>query len=555
MSRGSVIVAKVDLLVIGGGITGAGIALEGARRGFEVLLVEARDFAAGTSSRSSKLIHGGLRYLSHGQLAVTREAVRERRRLLLDAPGLVEPQRFLMAHYAGRAPGRLAMHLGLALYDWLGGTRTRSFHSRAECLTLAPHAARADLIGGSSYLDAKTDDARLVLRVLQEARGLGARTCNYVAVRELLRDAQGVCGARLSSTDTGTADSAHAGTSSAPIDVHARCVVNATGVWADTLRTQLGVHPKLRPLRGSHLLLPLWRLPVAHAISLMHPRDGRPVFAYPWEGVALVGTTDLDHAAALDEEPRITPEEVTYLLEALHFAFPRLDLSARDVLATFAGVRPVLAGGAAEPSKETRDFAIVAEQGLVTVMGGKLTTFRAIAHEALRRVAARLPPSAGKVVASGADVIFAPTPPSARLAGVPAWLRSRLQGRYGHSADAVIACAGPSELERVPGTLTLWAELRWAARAEAVQHLDDLLLRRTRLGLLCRGGAAEWLPHVKPIAQQELNWGEQRWNAECERYLSIIESCYSLPAELRSRDNRGARTVQAQEPSPRPAGT
>ncbi len=504
-----------DMLVIGGGITGAGIALEASRRGLTVTLVEARDFAWGTSSRSSKLVHGGLRYLREGKPGLTRESVHERAVLMRDAAGLVEPQGFLMAHYRGRSPGRWLLGAGLAIYDAFAGVRSRRYHAADGAAWLAPHLGLAGLQGASTYLDAKTDDARLVLRVLQEARAHGARLLNYTRVESLLRDATGVCGARLRP---------EAGAACA---LRARCVVNATGVWADGLRASLGAAPKLRPLRGSHLLFPLWRLPLAQAVAFMHPRDGRPVFAYPWEGIALVGTTDEDHAADLDLEPGITRGEADYLFEALAWQFPSRALRDADVLSAYAGARPVVASGRADPSKETRDHIVLDEAGLLTVSGGKLTTFRAIAVDALARLAPRLP-AAGR---SAAGSIFAPVAKSAALAALPPALCERLIGRYGAAADALVAGAAPGELARICGTPTLWAELRYAAQAEQVQHLDDLLLRRTRLGLLLRDGAAEILPRVEQIARPLLGWDATRWQAEVARYLDIVQRCYALPRE------------------------
>lgn len=334
-----------DMVIIGGGITGAGILLEAARRGYKALLVEQRDFAWGTSSRSSKLVHGGLRYLKEGQLGLTRDSVRERQNLLREARGLVEPQSFAFADYQGRKPGRWLFQLGLAVYDWLAGQRARHHYPADEFLMLAPHIARTDLKGGLCYTDAKTDDARLVLRVLQEARGLGGVAINYLGAEQLLR-ADDSSDGRVSGVQL--RDAAGGGV----YQVHAKVVVNATGAWADILRQQQGAPRRLRPLRGSHLVLPAWRLPVAQAVSLMHPQDGRPVFAFPWEGATLVGTTDVDHGADLQQEARITEAEVRYLLAALDFQFPQLQLTRADVIATYAGVRPVIDTGKADPSKE-----------------------------------------------------------------------------------------------------------------------------------------------------------------------------------------------------------
>jgi len=552
----------VDILVIGGGIAGAGVALEAARRGLAVMLVEARDFAWGSSSRSSKLVHGGLRYLREGAFGLTLESVRERGRLLRDAPGLVEPQRFLMGHYAGRQPTRRILGAGLAIYDVMAGERSRSFHSPDEVRLLAPHLATDGLLGASGYLDAKTDDARLVLRVLQEAQRHGARVFNRAAVKSLLR--AGDVDVPLSSLVADGGGTVEPGTVvGARIDgagftghVRARCVVNATGFWADGLRRGLGA-PMLRPLRGSHLVFPLWKLPVAQSVGLMHPRDGRPVFATPWEGVALVGTTDHDHPDDPDIEPRITPAETAYLLEAVRAAFPRLDLRASDAIAAFAGVRPVVDDRAAgrDPSKAPREHVVRDEQGLVTVTGGKLTTFRVNALDALRHAAPHLAarprragfvpgPSADDAPQAGvhtavtpadfayrqADAIFAPLAASPALAALPHGLRGRLLGRHGAQAAALVNECAASDLEPVPGTATPWAELHWALRHEQVRFLDDLLLRRTRLGLLLPDGAAALLPRLEPIAREALRWTAGEWRDQCERYARLIDQCYSVPA-------------------------
>ena len=551
----------VDLLVIGGGIAGAGVALEAARRGVSVMLVEARDFAWGSSSRSSKLVHGGLRYLREGAFGLTRESVRERGRLLEDAPGLVEPQRFLMGHYEGRSPSRRTLAAGLAIYDAMAGRRTRAFHTPAQVRALAPHVATAGLLGASSYLDAKTDDARLVMRVLQEAQLHGARVVNRAAVKSLLR--AGDVDMPLSALSADGGASVTPGTVvGARIEgegfigrVQARCVVNATGFWADGLRRGLGA-PMLRPLRGSHLVFPLWKLPVAQSVSLLHPRDGRPVFATPWEGVALVGTTDLDHDGDPDVEPHITAAETAYLLEALRHAFPRLGLGAGDAICSFAGVRPVVddRAGGGDPSKAPREHVVRDEQGLVTVTGGKLTTFRVNALDALRHAAPYLaaapqrggfaptlaagdesgldvaaPMSANDFDYRAGDAIFAPQAESPALTALPHGLRSRLVGRFGHQAPALLREAAPADLETVAGTATPWAELHWALRHEQVRRLDDLLLRRTRLGLLLPAGAAALLPRLEPVAREALRWSAGQWRDECDRYARLIAQCYSVP--------------------------
>ncbi len=506
-----------DIIVIGGGITGAGILREAARAGVRVLLVEQRDFAWGTSSRSSKLVHGGLRYLKEGRLRLTRAAVRERERLLDDGPGLIDPLGFLLATYKGESPGRRLYGAGLTIYDLLALQWTHRYFKASDLRLLAPHIAQKGLQGGFQYGDAQTDDARLVLRVIQEAVAAGAVALNYARVDDLLHDGRGrVIGVRLRDLVTGR-----------QADLSARLVVNATGAWADRLRRPLGGQPRIRPLRGSHLIFPGQRLPVAQAIGFLHPLDRRPVFIFPWEGITLVGTTDVDHSGSLDEEPAISPEEVAYLMAAVEAQFPTLDLTLDDVLATFAGVRPVIGTGKADPSKEARDHVVWQESGLLTVTGGKLTTFRRIALDALKRARRVLPPlgrlSAKTPVLDPVDLAL---PDSGGLS--EAW-RRRLLGRYGAAAPALVAAARPGELAEIPGARVLWAELRWAARAEAVVHLDDLLLRRVRLGLLLPHGGEAILPQVRAICQAELGWDDDRWNAEEAAYLALWRRCYSLP--------------------------
>ncbi len=505
-----------DLAVIGGGITGAGVAQQAAAQGWRVLLVEQRDFAWGTSSRSSKLVHGGLRYLKEGDLKTTLHSVRERKRLLREAPGLVEPQGFLFADCAGRKPGRWLMQTGLVVYDLMAGNhRSRGGHyhaSLAATQMLAPGLAPPGLRGALVFQDAKTDDARLVLRVLQEARLLGATTLNYMAASGLQIEQGRVAGLELQDTLDGQRYA-----------VRARCVVNATGAWADRLRTGAGARPLLRPLRGSHLVVPFWRLPVAQSISFMHPQDGRPVFLYPWEGATLIGTTDLDHHGPLDTEASITAAEVDYLVAAVNDQFPAAHLRPADVTACYAGVRPVLDDGQKEASKATRDHVVRDESGLITLTGGKLTTFRLMAQDALALAA----PHVGQAFARSDAPLFTPASPlNARWS--PA-VRQRLQARYGSLAAALCAGARDEDLQRIPGTQTLWIELPLAARHEAVEHLDDLLLRRTRLGILLPQGALALLPRIRLLCAPHLGWSDARWDEETGRYRELVAAHYQLP--------------------------
>jgi len=505
-----------DLLIIGGGITGAGLLAEAARLGFRAVLLEQNDFAWGTSSRSGKMVHGGLRYLRQGQIRTTWHSVREREYLLSALPGLIQPLGFLMPLYRDDPIGRPAMALGLWIYDGFARRRTHRYLPREALLTLAPHLRREGLLGGYRYQDALTDDARLVLRLIQDAVRRGAAALNYVRVEGFLRTRSGAVEGVM----------ARDRISGRELEVRARVVVNATGAWADRVRGKLGRPPRLRPLRGSHLLLPHWRLPLAQGVILIHPQDHRPLYALPWEGMALVGTTDVDHSEDLEEEPRIHPEELEYLLAALRRAFPDLELSAQDVTATFAGVRAVVGTGRQPPSREPRDH-VVWDEEILTVTGGKLTTFRVMARDALRMLRRRLPePSPPPAEPEKPEVR------EAARALLERWepgLGLRLITRYDPELLVAFLQAPPEEQTAIPRTDVRWAELRWIAAHEAVVHLDDLLLRRTRLGFQLPEGALPFLERHGDRLRAMLGWDGERWAREVARYRRIWEGAYRRP--------------------------
>lgn len=472
---------RYDLVVVGGGITGAGILVEAARAGIPALLLEQHDFASGTSSGSSKLVHGGLRYLKSGQWRLTLESVRERQRLLNEAPDLVEKQPFLMPIYRGGRPGRLAMSVGLWLYDRMAGTSRSRWVGAEEALSLEPQLAREGLLGAMLYEDARTNDSRLVMSLITEACNAGATARNYTRVTALLNTGGRVSGVTISD-------------GAATRDIEAGVVIDATGVAAGRLQGE-GNAPKLRPLRGSHFIFAPDRLPVRNAVSWMHPRDGRPVFAYPWEGVTLYGTTDVDHAGAADAPPRMSAQESEYLIEGLRHQFPGLPLGAGDALSSFSAVRPIVAGGRAAPSDESREAAQWSMPGLVGVTGGKLTTFRLTARQALREAARQ-------------QKDLAPTELDAALFRVPGSAAMRTQTR---SIEEI----------SLAGTKYSLMKLRHACRHEQVVHLDDLMLRRSRLGLITPHGGRALLGKIRPVACEELQWNEARWQAEEQRYAAL----------------------------------
>jgi glycerol-3-phosphate dehydrogenase len=479
---------SVDVAVVGGGVVGAGVARLAARSGVRVVLLERGDFASGTSSRSSQQVHGGLRYLAQGRLRMARSAVAERERLLAEAPGLVRRVDVVFPLRAGEQLRRLRYEAALVAYDALAGRAARHGTSAQELAFLVPELDRDRLASGLRYSEGVTDDARLVLAVLQEAARSGATVLNHAPVTGLLRAAGRVVGVsvRDALTDQET-------------EVLAGVVINATGAWTDRLRAEVDGAPRMRPLRGSHLVVPGWRFPSSTVVNVRHPRDGRPVSVTPWLGATVIGTTDLAHDGDLDGVA-VTSDEVDYLLEAVSGPFRALHLTRADVVATWSGVRPTVGTGAADGTRERRDHVVWSEQGLLTVTGGKLTTFRAMARDAVAAAANRVP-------ALRAD----DSAPLFRAARAPG-------GRP------------PADHEVLAGTPFTLPDLRRAARAEAVQHLDDLLLRRTRLGLLLPSGGEETLDLVRDVCLDELGWDEARWTREVADYRELVRQQHGVPA-------------------------
>lgn len=518
-----------DMIVIGGGITGAGVLRMAAAAGLKTLLVEAHDFSFGTSSRSSKLVHGGMRYLYNRQFSVTRESVREREWLLHEARQLVEPLPFLLPNYERyRIPTR-QLHVGVVLYDLMAPKWQHRRCNPRQILEILPNLNGDGLISGFRYGDARVDDSRLVLRLLHEAVAAGAVALNYARVEGLLRDQSGkVCGAALRDAATPEGKTC---------EVQAKVVINASGPWSDELRAHLGAPKRLRKLRGSHLIFPRSKIPLPEALTLFHPRDRRAMFFIPWEGISMIGTTDLDHDPLIEAqytEPFASHEEIDYLMEALSFLFPGSGLTKDDILSTFAGLRPVIDTGAAAPSKVSRAHALWQEDGLITITGGKLTTFRIMAQQTINLALSRL---RDRPVALPRQRIFDPLPNLSSAALAPDQLLYLL-GRYGAETAGLLDAAEVDELAQIDPLPNLWAELRWAARAGGVVHLDDLLLRRVRLGLLLLNGARQHFPRIRAIVQPELGWDDNRWRQEEDAYWHTWEQAYSPDPGNRSSKAR-----------------
>jgi glycerol-3-phosphate dehydrogenase len=508
-----------DLIIIGGGITGAGIFNMAVRKGYKSLLVDAKDYAFGTSSRSSKLVHGGFRYLANRQYKVTAESVRERERLVRDARHLVTPERFMLPSFKTDHVSPRKFGLGVMIYDLLAPKWDHQFHHCDEILSYCPLCTSPDIISAWEYGDAKVDDARLVLRIIQEAAALDGTALNYARVVQLVRDHNSqVCGIILQDTS---------GENLPEQEVLAKVVINAAGPWSDDLRGQLGREPRLRKLRGSHLFFPADKIPLTHAITMFHPRDRRAQFIFPWEGVTIIGTTDLDHPGDLEQnndETFASQAEIDYMLESIHHIFPDLAISQDDILATEGGVRPVVNTGAATPSQESRTQVIWEEDGLLTITGGKLTIYRVMAAQALNAISARL---RGKPRFNHKMKAFENLPKPADGLERDRW--EYLAGRYGRQVVNLIHESPAAELTPIGLLPALWAELRWAARHEDVIHLDDLMLRRLRLGLTHKDGGQNLLPRIMSMVQKDLGWDDKRWQAEAIRYRKIWQSFYSLP--------------------------
>ena len=419
-----------DLIIIGGGITGAGIFNMATRKGFKALLVDAKDFAFGTSSRSSKLVHGGFRYLANKQYKVTAESVRERERLVREARHLVYPERFMLPSFKGDHVSPKKFGLGVMIYDLLAPKWDHQFHTCDEITEYCPLCTSPDVVSAWEYGDAKVDDARLVFRIISEGVVLGGKALNYAKVIKLLKNQQGqVCGIALQDASGGNLPEK---------EVLAKVVINATGPWSDELRGQLGREPRLRKLRGSHLFFPWQKIPLTHAITMFHPRDRRAQFIFPWEGVTLIGTTDLDHPNELEQkydETFASLEEIDYMLDSIHHVFPDLKVTRADVLSTEGGVRPVVNTGAATPSQESRTQVIWEEDGLLTITGGKLTIYRVMAAQALNAISGRL---GGNTHFNHKMKAFEPLPKTPKGLEIDPERWFYLAGRYGRQTPALV---------------------------------------------------------------------------------------------------------------------
>lgn len=506
-----------DIIVIGGGITGAGIFNMAAQKGLKVVLLEGRDFAFGTSSRSSKLIHGGIRYLKNRQFDVVRESVTERERLIRESDSLVDQLSFIFPAYKENTYETRLMKLAVVAYDLMALKWKHDYLSENEVEAFLPALNKYDLVGGVQYYDSRLDDSQLVLRVISDGIRFGGLALNYAKVIQLCRARNGHVEGVIVQDETDS-QSPH------QLELRGNVVINATGPWSDELRKKIDGEPKLRPLRGSHLIFSREKLPINAAVTMLHPRDNRALFAIPWEGRTMIGTTDLDDHST-EDETRIERLEYEYLMEAAQFAFPDFPVTDSDLISSFSGIRPVINTNAPTPSKESRAHQVWEEDGLVTVAGGKLTIFRIMAADVLNFCRERLPDM--PKFEHDAPCFIHPAPPSSKALKNPEWMM--MAGRLGRDVDAFFESADPDDLQKIDPIPQLWVELAWAAQNEGVVHLDDLLLRRVRLGLLMPNGGLDEADKIRALTQSRLGWSDDTWQEEVTRYRDILKDYYHFP--------------------------
>jgi glycerol-3-phosphate dehydrogenase len=519
-----------DLIVVGGGITGAGVALDAASRGYSVALLERNDFAAGTSSRSSKLIHGGLRYLQNFDLGLVREALLERSLLVKLAPHLVRPLPMLVPSFEGKRPDRL-VGVGLNMYDVMAWRRGREDGEEwsparhrivegAEAVQLAPALEGREPTAAYLFYDCQTDDVRMVLSVLGEAERFGTVIANRCEAAGLVERDDRAVGVLARDTETG-----------AEFEISGTNVINATGVWADQLRPdELYRHeemPRIRPSRGTHVTMSREQLPVEVGV-IVPAGSGRTIFVLPWLGRTLVGTTDNDYEGPLDHVPA-SADDIGYLLDAVN-AYFGTDIQADDLTGAYAGVRPLISTGDPKKSVDISRRAELYEtsSGLVTITGGKFTTWRRMAKSAVDRIVER----EGREAPCRTHEIPIGQPEDAsalpEVPGVDEDSRAHLAARYGHAARDVLrlAVAAPQLAGRItPDLPDLVAECAFAAGHEQARSVADVLLRRTRVGLLdARALAAPDSEGARRAARAvagELGWDEQRIDAELRAWADV----------------------------------
>lgn len=490
-----------DVLVIGGGATGLGCAVDAATRGHSTLLLEAHDFAKGTSSRSTKLVHGGVRYLAQGRIGLVREALAERATLLRNAPHLVHPQRFVVPVY--RQWDRFVLGVGLSAYDWLAGSRSLGASKRlsaAETLAALPTVRQQGLIGGIAYMDARFDDARLAITLMRTLIDLGGLAINYLPVEDLRHN-----NSRVSGVEAGDAESGEHFT------IAARVVINAAGVWADDIRRldEPATASQLAPSQGAHVVVDRDFLPGDTALLIPHTADGRVLFIIPWQGKVLLGTTDTP-CRETPLEPRPLAEEIDFILETASRYLTRPPTRA-DVRSAFAGLRPLIGSGqrGGATSSLSREHVIqVSPSGLVSVAGGKWTTYRRMGKAIVDRAE-----TAGRLT-SRASMTEA-----LHLHASPASPSGDVFGTDRHIVDSLPGVG----VQLHPRLSLSEAEVRYAARFEQARSVEDVLARRNRALFVDAAAASDTAPAVARILADELGWSATQTLEMTEAFHQLAE--------------------------------
>lgn len=511
---------QYDLLIIGGGITGCGVAYEAAARGARVLLLERNDFAFGTSSRSTKLIHGGIRYLKHADFRLVREGVRERQNLIDAAPHLVHPVQFVYPVHAGDPDPLFLLRCGLILYDLFAGKRNLLRHKvyrGRNLLSQEPLLREEGLTGGALYADCLTDDARLTVEVAKAAARRGATLVNYAEVTRFLYEDEGgvrkAVGVEAVDRLTGQTHTFRAG-----------AILNATGPWADRVRAldEPDSRPVLRPTKGSHLTVPHERLPIRHPV-VIHGADRRMMFAVPRDGFTYLGTTDTDYKGD-PATVRCDRADVTYILDAANRIFPTARLTEADVVSTWAGLRPLAATSeSAGPSQVSRDYKLsVSRSGVVSVAGGKLTAFQAMAKAIAQRLLPAL--AGGEVELELAGAVPAPSAPEAAAMGREYGLSGaqvlELWSRHGAQTADVLRYARADLGEGRVRMLA--AEAAYAVEQEFATCLADVLHRRTAQMLFSRDNGVEAAEAVAAAMGPLLGWSDEERAAQVSAYRNEV---------------------------------
>ena len=462
------------LLIIGGGITGAATFAKAAAAGFEPWLIEQNDFTSGTSSRSSKMLHGGLRYLAQGDIAIVRESAREINWFRQHLPQHVKPLAYVFIHQPGKVPSPWLFDKVLSGYDLLTHNKRHHRLTQSEIKLLLPQLTKHDFDANLFY-DSITDDCALVLSLLQTGVKYGGLCANYLKVTKVQRpDSTSIV--TLTDTINGTSE-----------QIECDFVINATGAWAGQL------HPPkqatIKPVRGSHITLPFWKIPTAGSIAFSHPQDGRPVYIYPWAGVTVVGCTELVHQPSLDQCPTISLAEQQYLLAAVNHLDWQHTFSSDDIIATWAGVRPIISKSTdlSDLNHEPRKHQIWQQPGMISIAGGKLVSAMPMANDILTAAAKQ-----------------------------QSWV-------FNPNQQIELSCFVPPNSPKL---------LRDVISSSAIKNLGDLLLRRSRLGLTMGVALKQHQTSIAQLCQQYLHWSEQKFEQQWQQYWQHWQQSYSSAVSL-----------------------